>query len=170
MPGSRLGNVDELNDPRAAVARPDRCTHPLSMPATGVVNVASQADNRRVIDHFGINSSDFDRASESSDTVLATLGRRRLIDIRVAIGYGTDKPDFWISTFEGIGPNREVHVSFTAPDAAMVRASFDAAVGWGAEARHEPRLWPEYHERYCGAFVRDPDGDNIEAICPSGDR
>ena len=126
-------------------------------------------DNRRVIDHFGINCFDLDRAAAFYDAVLATLGHRRLMDFGVAIGYGTDKPDFWISTFEGIGPNREVHVAFTAPNAAMVRAFRDAAVGLGAEVLHEPRLWPEYHERYYGAFVRDPDGNNVEAVCHSGE-
>jgi catechol 2,3-dioxygenase-like lactoylglutathione lyase family enzyme len=122
-----------------------------------------------MIDHFGINCSDLDRAAAFYDTVLAVLGHRRLMDVGVAIGYGTTKPDFWISTFEGIGPNREVHVAFTAPDAATVRAFRDAAVGGGAEVLHEPRLWPEYHEGYYGAFVRDPDGNNVEAVCHSGD-
>ena len=47
----------------------------------------------------------------------------------------------------------------------FVRAFFDAAVGAGAEVLHEPRLWPEYHPHYYGAFVRDPDGNNVEAVC-----
>jgi predicted lactoylglutathione lyase len=46
-----------------------------------------------------------------------------------------------------------------------VRAFFDAAVGAGAEPLHEPRVWPEYHPNYYGAFVRDPDGNNVEAVC-----
>ena len=45
------------------------------------------------------------------------------------------------------------------------RAFFDAAVAAGAPVLHEPRLWPEYHEHYYGAFVRDPDGNNVEAVC-----
>ncbi|NLJ52704.1 MAG: VOC family protein [Intrasporangiaceae bacterium] len=122
-----------------------------------------------MIDHFGINCSDMARAGEFYDTVLGTLGHRRLLDYGVAVGYGTRKPDFWISTFEGIGPNREVHVAFTAPDAATVRAFRDAAVSAGAEVLHEPRLWPEYHEKYYGVFVRDPDGNNVEAVCHTGD-
>ena len=48
---------------------------------------------------------------------------------------------------------------------AAVRAFFDAAVAQGAEVLHEPRLWPEYHATYYGAFVRDPDGNNVEAVC-----
>jgi catechol 2,3-dioxygenase-like lactoylglutathione lyase family enzyme len=118
-----------------------------------------------MIDHLGINCADLATASAFYDDVLGTLGHRRLMDFGVAIGYGTDKPDFWLSTFGGIGPNREVHIAFSAPDAATVRAFHQAAVGRGAESLHEPRLWPEYHDAYYGAFVRDPDGNNVEAVC-----
>ena len=72
---------------------------------------------------------------------------------------------FWIGqqvTGEGF---RESHVAFNAPDRAAVRAFFDAAVEAKAEVLHEPRLWPEYHDTYYGAFVRDPDGNNVEAVC-----
>ena len=122
-----------------------------------------------MIDHFGINCSDLQKTAAFYDKVLATLGHRRLMDFDVAVGYGTDKPDFWLSTFEGVGPNREVHVAFTASDADGVRAFFQAAVDQGAEVLHEPRLWPEYHEQYFGGFVRDPEGNNLEAVCHRGD-
>jgi catechol 2,3-dioxygenase-like lactoylglutathione lyase family enzyme len=122
-----------------------------------------------MIDHLGINCSDLAAASAFYDRVLGVLGHRRIMDVGLAIGYGTDAPSFWISAQppEGpaAGPNREIHVAFTAPDAAAVRAFFDAAVERGAEVLHEPRLWPEYHEHYFGAFVRDPDGNNVEAVC-----
>lgn len=102
-----------------------------------------------MIDHVGINCSDIGVSSTFYDAVLGTLGHRRLMDYEVAIGYGTETPDFWIGAqpAEGpaAGPNREIHVAFTAPDAATVQAFFDAAVGLGAEVLHEPRLWPEYH-------------------------
>ncbi len=118
-----------------------------------------------MIDHFGINCADLPRAATFYDTVLGTLGMRRIMDFGEAIGYGTERPDFWISTFPGVGPNREVHVAFTAPDSATVRAFHEAAATLGAESLHAPRLWPEYHPGYYGAFVRDPDGNNIEAVC-----
>jgi catechol 2,3-dioxygenase-like lactoylglutathione lyase family enzyme len=100
------------------------------------------------------------------DTVLAPLGASRLMDFEVAMGYGKDgKPDFWIGTFNSGEGFRESHIAFEASDRAAVRAFFDAAVGAGAEVLHEPRVWPEYHPNYYGAFVRDPDGNNVEAVC-----
>ena len=118
-----------------------------------------------MLDHLGINCSDLAASASFYDDVLGTLGHARVMDFGVAIGYGTDKPDFWLSTFDGMGPNREVHVAFSAPDADAVRAFVEAARARGAEILHEPRLWPEYHEAYFGGFVRDPDGNNVEAVC-----
>jgi catechol 2,3-dioxygenase-like lactoylglutathione lyase family enzyme len=119
-----------------------------------------------MIDHFGINCADLERAKTFYDRVLGTLGFTRQMDFGVAVGYGRDgHPAFWISRFDDMGPNREVHIAFTAPDAAHVRSFHSAAIELGAETLHEPRLWPEYHERYFGAFVRDPDGNNVEAVC-----
>ena len=61
---------------------------------------------------------------------------------------------------------RQHQISGSAPtDRAAVLAFFAAAVAGGAEVLHEPRLWPEYHDTYFGAFVRDPDGNNVEAVC-----
>jgi catechol 2,3-dioxygenase-like lactoylglutathione lyase family enzyme len=125
-----------------------------------------------MIDHLGVNCADLTRSAAFYDAVLATLGHTRVLDFEVALGYGTGKPDFWISaqpeSGPASGPNREVHVAFTAATPAQVRDFFEAAVAQGAEVLHEPRLWPEYHERYYGAFVRDPDGNNVEAVCHTG--
>ncbi|WP_183095874.1 VOC family protein [Nocardioides stalactiti] len=118
-----------------------------------------------MIDHLGINCADLEASKRFYDTVLATLGYRRLMDFDVAVGYGKDKPDFWLSAYEDMPPNREVHIAFQAADPAAVEAFFETARSLGAETLHAPRLWPEYHERYFGAFVRDLDGNNIEAVC-----
>jgi len=122
-----------------------------------------------MIDHLGINCSDLAAAAAFYDKVLGALGYTRLMDFEVALGYGKDKPDFWIGKQpdEGpaSGPNREIHVAFAASDADAVRAFFLAATSLGAEVLHEPRHWPEYHDHYYGAFVRDPDGNNVEAVC-----
>jgi catechol 2,3-dioxygenase-like lactoylglutathione lyase family enzyme len=122
-----------------------------------------------MIDHLGINCSDLDRSAAFYDAVLSVLGHSRLLDHGVAIGYGTTTPAFWLSvqpdTGPASGPNREIHVAFSAGSAADVRSFFDTAVAHGAEVLHEPRHWPEYHDHYFGAFVRDPDGNNVEAVC-----
>ena len=57
------------------------------------------------------------------------------------------------------------HVSIQCADAAASAAFYDAAIAAGAESMFEPREWPEYHPGYDGAFVRDPDGNNVEAVC-----
>ena len=118
-----------------------------------------------MLDHFGINVADMAAAATFYDKLLGVLGHRRLMDFGQAIGYGTTQPTFWISTSDGVGPNREVHVAFTTPDAATVRAFATAAEELGAETLHAPRMWPEYHDHYYAVFVRDPDGNNVEAVC-----
>jgi len=118
-----------------------------------------------VIDHFGINCSDFSKSKEFYDRVLGVLGYTRQMDYEVAIGYGRDgKPDFWIAECRETGPNREIHVAFRADNIGAVKAFYDSALALGAESLHAPRLWPEYHPGYFGAFVRDPDGNNVEAV------
>jgi catechol 2,3-dioxygenase-like lactoylglutathione lyase family enzyme len=102
-----------------------------------------------MIDHFGINCADFDASARFYDAVLGVLGYSRQMDVGMAIGYGTEgHPDFWITRWEG----------------EAVRAFHAKALELGAESLHEPRLWPEYHPGYYGAFVRDPDGNNVEAV------
>lgn len=118
-----------------------------------------------MIDHIGINCADYPKSQTFYDTVLAVLGYSRQLDFGEAIGYGRDgKPTFWIAQGAGMGSNRENHIAFAAADENAVRAFHEAALGLGAESLHEPRLWPEYHPGYFGAFVRDPDGNNVEAV------
>jgi|ERR1700751_1306719 catechol 2,3-dioxygenase-like lactoylglutathione lyase family enzyme len=119
-----------------------------------------------MLDHFAINCVDYPRSQKFYDAVLGVLGYSRQADFGDAIGYGRDgKPAFWIAEGTGMGPNREVHLAFAAADHDAVRAFHRAAVELGAESLHAPRLWPEYHPGYFGAFVRDPDGNNVEAVC-----
>lgn len=119
-----------------------------------------------MLDHLGIQCTDLSASAAFYDATLEPLGARRLMDFGVAIGYGADdKPDFWLSEVESTQGFRESHIAFSAPTREAVRAFFDTAVAAGAEALHAPRLWPEYHDQYYGAFVRDPDGHNVEAVC-----
>lgn len=119
-----------------------------------------------MLDHVGVQCADMTASTAFYDAALAPLGASRLMDFGEAIGFGVgNRPDFWISrhsTGEGF---RESHLAFEAPDRAAVRAFFEAARDAGAEVLHEPREWPEYHPGYYAAFVRDPDGNNVEAVC-----
>jgi|SRR4051812_20996874 catechol 2,3-dioxygenase-like lactoylglutathione lyase family enzyme len=117
-----------------------------------------------MLDHVGIQCADLEASAAFYDAVLAPLGFRRLMDVKVALGYGAQKPDFWIGVFDSGEGFRESHLAFTAPDRAAVDAFFAAAVTAGGEVLHEPAVHPEYHENYYGAFVRDPDGNNVEAV------
>jgi catechol 2,3-dioxygenase-like lactoylglutathione lyase family enzyme len=119
-----------------------------------------------VLDHLSIQCRDPAASAAFYDAVLAPLGSERILDFGEVIGYGREmRPRFFIGPLTTGEPNREVHIAFEAADRAAVRAFFDVAVSRGAEALHEPRMWPEYHPNYYGGFVRDPDGNNVEAVC-----
>jgi catechol 2,3-dioxygenase-like lactoylglutathione lyase family enzyme len=119
-----------------------------------------------MIDHISIQCADIPATAAFYDAVLAPLGGERVMDFGSVVGYGiSSKPEFWIgpqTTGDGF---RESHLAFVAADRAAVRTFFDAAVAAGAEVLNAPRMWPEYHPDYYGAFVRDPDGNNVEAVC-----
>ncbi len=120
-----------------------------------------------MLDHIAIQCADVQASAAFYDAVLGTIGGERILEYDgPTIGYGVPPmPDFWL------GPNRtgedfrESHIAFSARDRAAVDEFFQAAVQAGAEVLHEPRVWPEYHPNYYGAFVRDPDGNNVEAVC-----
>jgi catechol 2,3-dioxygenase-like lactoylglutathione lyase family enzyme len=121
-----------------------------------------------MLDHLSIQCADVEASAAFYDAVLATIGGTRVMDFGGVIGYGVPPmPDFWVgprTTGEGF---RESHIAFAAPDRAAVDAFQVAAVAAGAEVLHEARVWPEYHPNYYGSFVRDPDGNNVEAVCHS---
>jgi catechol 2,3-dioxygenase-like lactoylglutathione lyase family enzyme len=118
-----------------------------------------------MIDHLSLQCADVAASAAFYDAVLAPLGGERVMEFGDVIGYGVPpQPQFWLGPWNTGEGFRESHIAFSAPNRAAVRAFFDAAVAVGAEILHEPRLWPEYHESYFGAFVRDPDGNNVEAV------
>ncbi len=122
--------------------------------------------DRRVLDHLSIQCRNPTASIAFYDAVLPMLGGEQVMRFGDVVGYGVGgRPTFWLGPLAGDVPNREIHVAFQASDRAAVRAWFDAAVAAGAEVLHEPRVWPEYHPSYYGAFVRDPDGNNVEAVC-----
>jgi catechol 2,3-dioxygenase-like lactoylglutathione lyase family enzyme len=133
----------------------------LTLPKDGVLT-----ENVPVLDHVSIQCADIAKSVAFYDAVLAPIGGSRVMDFGHVIGFGIDaKPEFWIGPRETGEGFRECHIAFVAPSRAAVRQFFDAAIRLGAHVLHEPRLWPEYHPNYFGTFVRDPDGNNVEAVC-----
>lgn len=123
-----------------------------------------------MIDHAGIVTADYDVAKRFYDAAFAALGARMLMAVplehtggRRIEGYGRDKPDFWLHEGGEPGPGR--HYAFTARSRAEVDAFYRAAMAAGGRDNGQPGLRPHYHANYYGAFVRDPDGNNIEAVC-----
>jgi len=119
-----------------------------------------------MIDHVSIQCADVAASAAFYDAVLATVGGGRVLDFGDVIGYGVPPmPDFWLGPWSTGDGFRESHLAFTAPDRAAVDAFVITAAGLGLEVLHQPRIWPEYHPNYYGGFVRDPDGNNVEAVC-----
>lgn len=127
-----------------------------------------------MIDHTGLKVSDPNKSRRFYDTALAPLGYRVLMEIPkehtkglVVLGYGVPpKPDFWLS--EG-KPQDKLHIAFRAENHAQVDAFYQAALSAGGTDNGAPGPRPHYHKGYYGAFVLDPDGHNIEAVCHSAD-
>ncbi len=119
-----------------------------------------------MLDHIAVQVADLDVSAAFYEAVFPAIGGGRIMSFGDVIGYGIGmQPTFWIGRATEDRPARETHVAFAAPDRASVRAWFEAAQAAGAQVLHEPRVWPEYHPDYYGAFVRDPDGNNVEAVC-----
>ncbi|MFF4698390.1 VOC family protein [Streptomyces chattanoogensis] len=118
-----------------------------------------------MIDHIALQVRDLAASALFYDAVLAPLGGQRTKTFGENIGYGTTGHNLWLVPATEDTPARELHLAFTAADRAAVEAFHAAAVAAGAESLHAPRVWPEYHASYYGAFVRDPDGNNVEAVC-----
>ena len=119
-----------------------------------------------MLDHLSIQCADIEASAAFYDRVLATIGGSRILDFGDVIAYGVPPmPDFWLGKQTSGDGFRESHIAFSAPDRAAVRTFVEAAADAGAEVLHAPRVWPEYHPNYYGGFVRDPDGNNVEAVC-----
>lgn len=123
-----------------------------------------------MIDHIGFSVSDYARAKTFYEKALAPLGYVLVMEVQQddndapAAGFGANgKPDFWIGGEGGL--NKPVHVAITAKDRATVDAFYQAAIAAGAEDNGAPGIRAHYHPNYYGAFVRDADGNNIEAVC-----
>ena len=118
-----------------------------------------------MLDHVSIGVSDFERSKTFYDRALRPLGITRLYgDAERYAGYGiSPKAFFWIGSQNT--PRMGAHIAFTAQDRAAVGRFHDEAIAAGGIDNGAPGLRPNYHPDYYGAFVLDPDGYNIEAVC-----
>jgi catechol 2,3-dioxygenase-like lactoylglutathione lyase family enzyme len=121
-----------------------------------------------MIDHISIAVRDLARGERFYAAALAPLGLAKLREWPgAAIGFGKKYPEFWINKRESMARVAEdsgVHICLRAPDTASVEAFHAAALNEGGTSDGEPGLRVHYHEGYYAAFIRDPDGNRIEAV------
>jgi catechol 2,3-dioxygenase-like lactoylglutathione lyase family enzyme len=119
-----------------------------------------------MFDHVGLNVRNYEASRAFYEQALAPLGWSVVMafDEWKAAGFGTsDKPEFWISQREPYGTG--THVAFPSPDRATVDAFHAAALAAGGTDNGPPGIREMYHPTYYGAFIHDPDGNNVEAVC-----
>ncbi|MGH6727479.1 MAG: VOC family protein [Pseudolabrys sp.] len=121
-----------------------------------------------MIDHISIAVHDLKASERFYTALLATLGMTKLREWpNAAIGYGKKYPEFWINARAAMTPvaaDSGVHICLRAGDAETVDAFHAAALAAGATSDGAPGLRTQYHESYYAAFIRDPDGNRIEAV------
>jgi catechol 2,3-dioxygenase-like lactoylglutathione lyase family enzyme len=125
-----------------------------------------------IIDHIGFGVSDYPKAKAFYTEALAPLGFTLVMEVGPeltegkvwACGFGKGgKPELWIASDGKTTP--PMHLAVVVDSRAEVRAFHEAALRAGGRDNGAPGLRPQYHPSYYGAFVRDPDGHNIEAVC-----
>ena len=120
-----------------------------------------------ILSHLSVGVTDIPRARKFYDSVLATLQIRMMVEFEGA-GYGREFPEFWIGhPHDGkpMSPGNGTHFCFTAASKEEVDAFHAKALELGGSDEGKPGLRPEYMPNYYAAFVRDPDGNKIEAVC-----
>ena len=118
-----------------------------------------------MLDHVSLGVTDIERSKVFYDRALRPLGVERLYaESATDAGYGVHpKAFFWIGQRASVQTG--THVAFFAPDRAIVDRFYAEAMAAGGRDNGAPGLRPRYHANYYGAFVLDPDGHNIEAVC-----
>lgn len=124
-----------------------------------------------MLDHTGVAVTDFPRSKAFYQAALAPIGYALIMEFPASVtgsvdvaGFGEPpQPDFWISA--GSANKPPIHVAFRVRSRALVDAFHQAALAAGGRDNGAPGLRPHYHANYYGAFVLDPDGHNIEAVC-----
>jgi len=123
-----------------------------------------------VLDHIGFSVSDYERAKAFYLKALAPLEYGLVLEVaqteneHPAAGFGVaGKPDFWIGGEGRI--NHPIHIALAAKDRGSVDEFYRAGIAAGGKDNGPPGLRPHYHPNYYAAFILDPDGHNIEAVC-----
>jgi catechol 2,3-dioxygenase-like lactoylglutathione lyase family enzyme len=122
-----------------------------------------------MLDHVKLFVSDVDGSREFYERALQPLGYRVLLEPAPGVvGLGRDFPNFWLAQAEGAPTT--AHVAIRADSRSVVDEFHEAALAAGGTDNGAPGLRPHYHPTYYGAFVHDPDGNNVEAVChnPTG--
>src|SRR3954469_17132244 len=120
-----------------------------------------------MIDHISIAVRDLDVCGRFYELVLAALGYSRLVTRPGTIGFGKKYPEFWLNERRAMTPvdaNSGTHVCLRAPSAEAVQAFHATAMAGGGASDGAPGPRPEYTAGYYAAFVRDPEGNKIEAV------
>lgn len=121
-----------------------------------------------IIDHIGMTVSDYERSKAFYTRVLAPLGIELITEVQGWAGFCRQgKPEFWFGVHEAA--QNPMHIAFSADSREAVNQFYDAAIQAGAKDNGKPGLREIYHPNYYGAFVIDPDGHNIEAVCHNED-
>ena len=131
---------------------------------------AGSGKGKPLIDHLGLTVSDFGRSKVFYDAALKPLGMSVVMQVSAEltggspyVGYGAERPVFWVgANGPASGP---MHLAFTAQTRAAVDAFYSAAMAAGGRDNGAPGVRAHYHSSYYGAFVLDPDGVNVEAVC-----
>ena len=114
-----------------------------------------------MIDHLSIGVSNLAKSKQFYQAALEPLGYTVKIEMDHGVCFGSDAGDFWIVK----STPSNIHIAFAAQNREIVDQFYQAAMKAGAVDNGAPGLRPHYHEHYYGAFVFDPDGYNIEAVC-----
>lgn len=120
-----------------------------------------------MIDHVSVAVRDLAASTRFYEAVLATLGFAKLEQRPATVGFGKTYPEFWINLREGLAPLPEgngAHVCFRARSTELVDAFHAAALAAGGASDGAPALRPQHGEGYYAAFIRDRDGNRIEAV------
>ena len=126
-----------------------------------------------MIDHISVGVSNIEHSARFYELALAPLGLVRLVTRSATVGFGKSYPEFWINLradMAQVAPDSGVHICLRAKSTNEIDAFHAAALDAGGQSDGVPGLRPHDRVRYYAAFVRDPDGNRIEAVTfPAGD-